>query len=401
VNRLFMMLLLTVAGCSDTSPRVHCTNDAQCTLPDSPGICVPDESVCAIVDATCPSGYRYDVTSGRDDCVALGAQPDMALSEDFGPPPDLAGVAVPSSCIGLAANCGASGEDHYCCSNLLVTGGTYYRSHDVATDNFFPDTSNPATISDFYLDKYEVTVGRFRQFVNAGMGTQAKPPASGAGAHPNIANSGWDSSWNTALAPDTATLTGTSGLQCKAGYQTWTGAIGNENLPINCVTWYEALAFCAWDGGFLPTEAEWNYAATGGSEQRAYPWSNPPGSLTIDCSYANYFIDSPAGTYCVNGTAGAVSNVGSTPKGNGKWGQSDLAGNVREWVLDYDAAYVNPCTDCADLTLNSNNYREWRGGDFSAPARTTPASPLRTAFRSSQYAAIRLAAVGIRCARAK
>ena len=82
----------------------------------------------------------------------------------------------------------------------------------------------------------------------------------------------------------------------------------NESLPINCITWYEAFAFCAWDGGFLPTEAEWNYAAAGGSEQRAYPWSNPPTSTTIDCSHANYddcaALREPAGD-------GAVNRVGS------------------------------------------------------------------------------------------
>jgi formylglycine-generating enzyme required for sulfatase activity len=46
----------------------------------------------------------------------------------------------------------------------------------------------------------------------------------------------------------------------------------NEALPINCVHWYDAFQFCAWDGGWLPTEAEWEMAAAGGAENRRYPW---------------------------------------------------------------------------------------------------------------------------------
>jgi len=144
----------------------------------------------------------------------------------------------------------------------------------------------PATISNFRLDKYEVTVGRFRAFVEAGMGTQASPPMSNAGAHANIPGSGWDAVWNTSLAAGTAELV--SALKCsniKVGWHTWTDLPGdNENRPMNCISWYEAMAFCAWDGGFLPTEAEWNYAATGGDLQRAYPWSSRAAPLAIDSS---------------------------------------------------------------------------------------------------------------------
>jgi hypothetical protein len=91
----------------------------------------------------------------------------------------------PASCAGLTATCGPSNES--CCKSLLVPGGTYYRSYNGVD---FTDKSYPATVADFYLDKYEITVGRFRQFVNAGMGTQANPPAAGAGANPLIAGLG-------------------------------------------------------------------------------------------------------------------------------------------------------------------------------------------------------------------
>ncbi len=230
--------------------------------------------------------------------------------------------ATAPSCSGLAATCGPLGTDD-CCKSLLVPGGTFDRSYDGVAP--WADPNYPATVSEFYLDKYEITVGRFRVFVNAGMGTQASPPAASAGAHLGITGSGWDSAWNTNLAASTAALT--SNLKCYAADQTWTDTAGsNESKPVNCLDWYTAFAFCAWDGGRLATEAEWNYAASGGSEQRYYPWSSPATSTTIDDSYA---------VYC-GGSCSGTQNVGSkSPTGDGKWGQSDLAGNVSEWTLDW------------------------------------------------------------------
>jgi len=255
----------------------------------------------------------------------------------------------------------------------------------------YPDSSFGATVSDFRLDQYEVTVGRFRQFVNAGMGTQSSPPSSGAGAHPNIAGSGWDASWNASLTTNQAALV--AAVKCDE-HQTWTDAPdGNESLAMTCVTWFEAMAFCAWDGGFLPTEAEWNYAAAGGSEQRAYPWSTPPGFLGIDCSYANYHNGT---SYCVNPPTGAFNRVGSeSPKGDGTWGQSDLAGNVWEWTLDWYAFPYpqNPCADCANLTPAM--YRVLRGGDFSFGSGATY---LRAASRATSSPSAR-GHPGVRCAR--
>jgi formylglycine-generating enzyme required for sulfatase activity len=292
---------------------------------------------------------------------------------------------VTASCIGLADTCGPAGTSS-CCGSSLVPGGTFARGHDVAADGMYPSTSFPATISDFNLDTYEVTVGRFRQFVNAGQGTQVSAPAAGAGAHANIAGSGWLAAWNSNLAATTNALK--TALACDASFQTWTNIAGpGDNRPINCVTWYEAMAFCAWDGGFLPTEAQWNYAAAGGSEQRAFAWSNPPGSLTLDCSHCNYTPASP----CV---AAGPNRVGSeSPTGDGKWGHADLTGNVFEWTLDWMAGYGTPCTDCADLTQTA--MRTLRGGDFGNAAVN-----LRTAYRgSSGTPTTRDSGVGIRCAR--
>jgi formylglycine-generating enzyme required for sulfatase activity len=235
---------------------------------------------------------------------------------------------------------------------LLVRGGAFYRGYDGVVSL---SRDYPATVSDFYLDKYEVTVGRLRVFVNAGRGTQKSPPGDGAGAHPKIPGSGWSPAWNTKLPASTAALK--TALKCNPHHQTWMDTPGsNESKAVNCLDWYTAFAFCAWDGGRLATEAEWHYAASGGSEQRFYPWSSPPTSKRVDDSYAVYSAIDGNGGPC------RMQNVGSkSPKGDGKWGQSDLAGNAWEWTFDWaEGPYPMPCHDCAGMT--AGRYRTYRGG---------------------------------------
>ena len=298
------------------------------------------------------------------------------------------------SCAGLAATCGP-GESASCCEAAMVPSGRFYRGCDKAADEQYKDMQHPATVSTFVLDRFEVTVGRFRTFVNAGGGTQSKAPAAATGAHPGLSNSGWDSTWNAKLSVDIMTLE--SSVKCNPQYQTWTDAPGlNENKPMNCVDWYEAMAFCIWDGGFLPTEAEWNFAASGGSEHRAYPWSVPASSTIIDCGYANYQISDNPAMYCTNGGTGGVNRVGSeSPTGDGKWGHSDLAGNVFEWTLDwYAAVYSEPCADCANVTMSDSGERVLRGGSLF-----NDVSSLRSDYRLSHGPSVRANSYGWRCAR--
>jgi formylglycine-generating enzyme required for sulfatase activity len=241
------------------------------------------------------------------------------------------------------------------------------------------------------LDRFEITVGRFRKFVGAYPGNK---PMANAGAHPLIPGSGWSSSWDASLPADQAALK--SAVKCDSTYQTWTDTAGaNENMPMNCINWFEAFAFCAWDGGRLPTEAEWNYAAAGGSEQREYPWSTPPNSTTIDASYAVYNClgDGSAAGSCVFAD---ILKVGSkSPKGDGRWGQADLGGSVWEWNLD---GYQNPyaeliCNNCANIL--SIFGRVIRGGSwfFSASFLLSSGRYFSTPDLLGSY-------FGARCARA-
>ena len=279
-----------------------------------------------------------------------------------------------ASCVGLAATCGGSKD---CCASSVVTGGTYNRSND---------GTYPATVSTFSLDVYEVTVGRFRTFVNAGKGTQASPPAPGDGAHPKIASSGWSASFDASLPATTAELK--AALACNAAYPAWTDAPGaKETNPQNCLSWFEAFAFCAWDGGRLPTEAEWNYAAAGGSEQRLYAWG-----AAIDHNHASYDCSGRGPGTCMFGDMKPVGSF--SPLGDGKWGQADLTGNVWEHTLDYSAVpyRLTTCTDCADL--QPAIYRTFRGGGFANPDYTEV-----TSLRLERSPGIADYDVGVRCAR--
>ena len=302
------------------------------------------------------------------------------------------------SCIGLASTCGLTGNGP-CCESPMVNGGTYDRSYDVGADMMYAGNAmdSPATVSSFRLDKYEVSVRRFRQFVIAGQGTQLHPPPAGTGVHPNLVNSGWNPTWNVNLAGSTAALV--AAINCSPTLQTWTDiAGGNEDRPMNCLSWYEALAFCAWDGGYPPTEAEWNYAATGGNDQRAYPWSYPLTSVDIGPDRASYYVDATTECFGDGVTGCALSDLvvgGTKPAGDGRWGQSDLSGNVWEWVLDsYSNVYPLPCNDCAALVPANPVFRVLRGGSF-----INPPALQRTAHRDKAVPGFRSTAVGVRCAR--
>ena len=294
----------------------------------------------------------------------------------------------PSACPSL---CGPSGNLS-CCATTAMTGvamASFYRSYDGVSPGY-TSQDYPALVSDFRLDNYEVTVGRFRSFVAAYSQTMI---ASGAGKNPNNpSDHGWDATWNARLEANQATLI--SALKCDATHQTWTDApAAAESLPINCVDWYEAAAFCIWDGGRLPTEAEWNYAASGGTRQRIYPW----GSTEPDCSYANFHGGFGGTNFCVAPGTGGVNRVGSeSPAGDGFFGQADLAGNVWEWVQDdYAEPYtISPCNNCSYSTGSAS--RVIRGGSFF-----TDASNLLTGKRNSNPVTAHSYQIGLRCARAR
>jgi formylglycine-generating enzyme len=311
-------------------------------------------------------------------------------------------AATPPSCAPGGVGLGMCGGMHEsCCTTLPVASGSYDRTYDGGADS----GADPASVSAFRLDKYDVTVGRFRQFVkvvavgDAGTGWL---PAEGAGKHVHLASgaglvdvdpdagagaheSGWSAADDVNIAPTNANLT-----SCGAA-STWTPTPGaQEDAPINCVNWYEAYAFCIWDGGFLPSEAEWGYAAAGGDQQRQYPWGSTDPGTTND--YAVFNCQYPdVATGC--GTASGLAPVGTASQGVGRWGQLDLVGELQQWTLDWiRTAYVTPCADGALLTGGSS--RVLRGCQFRDPA-----SHLVPTYRDANSPTLRNDFIGVRCAR--
>jgi sulfatase modifying factor 1 len=326
----------------------------------------------------------------------------------------------PTSCAAAGVsmtNCGMNKES--CCTSPEVPGGSFYRTY-VNGGSGPTGLASPATVSSFRLDKYEVTVGRFRRFVKAWSAGYTPPAGSGKhtylnggqgladAASPGTYETGWDASgWNKYVAPTN------SNLGCNdnwSGAPTWTAVIGsNDDKPINCVNWYEAYAFCIWDGGFLPSEAEWEYAAAGGSQQREYPWGSAnPGTQALYAIFSSWSGDEETDGQCYYPSSGpcngaeSIAPVGTADRGAGAWGQVDLDGNVSEWILDaiFDPSdpFVQPCNDCVDLSLMSSesaprfSSRGARGGSFNQGVEVSSA-------RDVAEAGERDFIFGFRCAR--
>jgi formylglycine-generating enzyme required for sulfatase activity len=387
-----------------------------------------DANVGVAIDAGAPGATNQGSSSGANGGVATATSGDGAVTGaiggDAGYPRDAgaAGDAGASAAEGGAggdsarapASCARSGPgldscgpqaDESCCVSLPVEGGMYDRTYTSSGRG----GADPATVSAFRLDKYELTVGRFRQFVNYLVAGGA-PPAAGSGKHTHLNagkgladsgknggfETGWDPAWNTNIPSGaSAGAQWATKLNCSA-YATWSQSAGNnEGLPLTCMDWYEAYAFCIWDGGFLPSEAEWEYAAAGGAELRKYPWgSDDPGTQSQYAMYDCYYPTGRAGN-CTGLTN--IAKVGSTPKGLGRYGQLDLAGSVWEWCLDQFAPYANPCADCAYLSGATN--RVLPGGGFHTGLSPYLLSANRvgvdyaTTYRGTY-------GVGVRCARA-
>jgi formylglycine-generating enzyme required for sulfatase activity len=164
--------------------------------------------------------------------------------------------------------------------------------------------------------------------------------------------------------------------------------LAGPGLPVVGVSHAEARAYCAFVGGRLPSEAEWEYAARGRGSRRAFPWGDG-----WDGRLAHHGRPSTAGrgpgvVYAL------LAPVGAYPDGASDAGVLDLAGNVSEWVDDWFAPDFYARSPRVDPHGPSNGaLRVLRGGSY----RALPFA-LRNAARAAAPEGMREADVGFRCA---
>jgi formylglycine-generating enzyme len=274
---------------------------------------------------------------------------------------ELGACKPPPSCDSIAL----CPEGVSCCKADVVEGGSfelrYAYGQPSGSERQYMQDRVERRVRTFALDRFEVTVSRFRRFVD-GFGATRRPEP-GAGAYPGISGSGWSASWSDDYA---ALPLSQAGLEQQLDHY---GQRFDEaelaNLPVRGVNWYVATAFCIWDGGRLPSESEWSYAASGGSDDRDYPWLGADLSSAIDPGRAWYAVAGP-------------QPVGTRPGGRARWNHEDLAGNVREWVFDgfREQPERGPCAAadggeadnrwaCLQLEPASGTNRVLRGGAYS------------------------------------
>jgi len=213
---------------------------------------------------------------------------------------------------------------------ILIPAGSFQMGCDVnnSAESCFRDEQPLHTVNldAYYIDKYEVTNVRYKACVDAGGCTAPQ----------------YSSSWTRPSYYGNATY---------------------NNFPVINVTWHQANAFCVWAGKRLPTEAEWEKAARGGSDTRKYPWGNGAPDSTL----LNY-----------NRNVDDTTAVGSYPAGASPYGVMDMAGNVWEWVNDwYQADYYSVSPGSNPQGPATGQFRVVRGGSWGSSG-----SRVRSAYRN-------------------
>lgn len=279
---------------------------------------------------------------------------------------------------------------------IKLDGGTFLMGTEY--ERGFPgDGEGPVrevSLDPFYADAVAATNAQFKDFIDAtGYETEAQRFGWSFVFHNQLAQEDYEQ-----LVDDTV-----QGLEwwCKVHRADWAHPIGpesnvggQEDYPVVHVSWRDAQAYCEWAGKRLLTEAEWEYAARGGLEQKMYAWGDEltPGGQHLCNIWQGEF---PRDDTAEDGYAGLSPVRAFDANGYGLYG---VAGNAWEWCADWwSPEYHLHATRTNPVGPPGGDRKVTRGGSFlchesycdryrvAARTSNTPdSSSINTTFRCAR-----------------
>lgn len=163
--------------------------------------------------------------------------------------------------------------------------------------------------------------------------------------------------------------------------------------PVVHVSWNDAMAYAAWSGGTLPTEAQWEYAARGGLEQKLYPWGDEltPQGRHLCNVWQGEFPDLNTGE---DGFAATCPVDAFPPNGHGLY---SVTGNTWEWCRDFWSTGFTSAPSHDPQGPASGGARVMKGGSFLCHA--SYCNRYRPAARTMNTPDSAASNIGFRCAR--
>jgi formylglycine-generating enzyme required for sulfatase activity len=278
-------------------------------------------------------------------------------------------AAAPPSASALAAPAEVA-----CAAGMIkIPGGSFFMGSDDGLP--FEKPAHQVKLEPYCIDKFEVTVGRYKACSDAGTCKRA----------------GSTNAWASISDKDRKAFDPLCNIR---------DPDAKAKHPINCVDWEMADKFCREQGGRLPTEAEWEFAARG-PDGRKYPWGDEdPAAMHLNaCGKecvawgAKNGVEEKA-MYDVDDGFANTAPVGSFPKGASRYGVEDVVGNVWEWVADWYTEYGSGEQKDPKGPAGGEE-RVIRGGAWNG----SMPSWVRPTFRYKDAPTKRSYGIGFRCAK--